>query len=107
MTSTPVVVTIRYQAQPGQEMRAREALSALVATVVANEPDCRGIQLLQDPDDDTRILLYERWASREAYAGPHMQTPHLSAFMVAARELFAGPPVMRSAFSLSTTGRIG
>lgn len=92
--SRPVVVTIRYHAQPGQADRARHALSTLIATVVAIEPDCLGIQLLQDLDDETRILLYERWTSRAAYAGPHMQTPHLGAFMIAARELFAGPPTI-------------
>jgi quinol monooxygenase YgiN len=89
-----VVVTIRYQAQPAQAARTREALGALIATVVATEPDCLGIQLLQDPDDETRILLNERWTSKEAYTGPHMQTPHLGAFMVAARELLAGPPTI-------------
>lgn len=89
-----VIVTIRYQAQPAQAERTREALSALIATVVATEPDCLGIQLLADPDDATRILLYERWTSKEAYTGPHMHTPHLGAFMVAARELLAGPPTI-------------
>jgi len=94
MTQNPVVVTIRYQAHPEQAARARQALSTLIATVVASEPDCLGIQLLQDPDDETRILLYERWTSREAYAGPHMHTPHLTAFMLTARELFGGPPAI-------------
>lgn len=89
-----VVVTIRYQAQPAQAERTRDALSALIATVVATEPDCLGIQMLVDPDDATRILLYERWTSKEAYTGPHMQTPHLGAFMVLARELIAGPPTI-------------
>jgi len=94
MTPHPVVVTIRYQAQPGQEQRTRAALSTLIATVVANEPDCLGIRLHQDPDDASRILLYERWQSRESYTGPHMDTPHLRAFMLAARELLAGPPTI-------------
>ncbi|MBC8088235.1 MAG: antibiotic biosynthesis monooxygenase [Phycisphaerae bacterium] len=94
MSQSPVVVTIRYNAQPAQATPALNALTSLIKTVVSSEADCLGIQVLQDPDDETRILLYERWTSREAYAGPHMQTPHLGAFMVAARELFAGPPTI-------------
>ena len=94
MTPHPVVVAIRYQAQPGQAERTRAALSTLIATVVAHEPDCLGIRLHQDADEASRILLYERWTSRESYMGPHMDTPHLRAFMVTARELLAGPPTI-------------
>jgi quinol monooxygenase YgiN len=92
MPNEAVVVLIRYQAQPGREAAARGALTALVATVVAREPDCHGITMLEDAGDPARILLYERWSDREAYAGPHLQTPHLLAFVARAGELFTGPP---------------
>lgn len=94
MSDDPVVVAIRYQALSGQEERTRIALEELIATVVATESDCIGIQLHVDPDDASRLFLYERWRSRASYAGPHLQTPHLGAFMVAARELLAGPPTI-------------
>ncbi len=94
MATSSVTVTISYQAQPGQGSRARDELTALIAEVVAKESDCLGIRLYQDPDDDTRILLYEQWTSREAYAGPHMQTPHIGAFIAIAREFLAGPPTI-------------
>lgn len=89
-----ILVTIRYQTQDGKAAAARQALRTLISTVVATEPDCLGIQMLQHADNETGILLYERWTSREAYSGPHMQTPHLGAFMASARELFAGPPTI-------------
>jgi quinol monooxygenase YgiN len=76
MKSGTVTVVIHYQAQPGQGSKARHELSALVETVVGSEPDCLGIQLLVDEDDDTRFLLYERWTGRAAYTGSHMQTGH-------------------------------
>ena len=94
MTTPPVIVTIRYQAQPGREEQTRAALGALIATVVASEPDCLGIRLHQNADDVSQILLYEHWQSRESYTGPHMNTPHLRAFMLSARELLAGPPTI-------------
>lgn len=94
MSDAPVVVIIQYLAQPGQEAQTRQALRELIATVVATEPDCLGIRLHEDPDNAARILLYERWRTRASYTGPHMQTPHLQAFMVAARALVAGPPTI-------------
>ncbi|MBA3316479.1 MAG: antibiotic biosynthesis monooxygenase [Gemmatimonadales bacterium] len=41
-------------------------LTELIATVVAPEPDCRGIRLYQDPTDPTLILLSEQWTGRDA-----------------------------------------
>lgn len=83
---------IRYQAQPGKGAVVRRKASALVATVVAEEPACFGIRLYQDADDDTRFLLYERWKDKATYVGPHMQTPHLQTFREEAQELLTGPP---------------
>ena len=95
MASTPVTVLIEYRALPEQIERAIAELDALIATVVRLEEDCFGIQLLQDDADPVRLLLYESWSSREAYEGPHFQTPHLQAFIVRGRDLFAGPPVIQ------------
>ncbi len=92
MSTTPVTVVITYRAQPGKGAAARAALAPLIKTVLAEEPDCLGITTLQDAADDTRFLLYERWTSQAAYTGPHMQTPHIRAFIQGAAAIFAGPP---------------
>jgi quinol monooxygenase YgiN len=92
MPPAPVTVLIAYRALPGKSAQAREALAALAGTVLAEEPDCLGISLLQNPADDTRFLLHEQWTSQAAYTGPHMQTPHLVAFIQRAAETFAGRP---------------
>jgi len=92
MSKEAVIVLIEYRARPGQEEAARSALTALVATVVAREPDCHGITMLDHADDPARILLYERWTDRQTYLGPHMKTPHLVEFIGRAGELFTGPP---------------
>lgn len=90
-----VTVVIAYQAQPGKAETARRELAELVTTVVAQEPDCREIRLLQDPADPHRLLLVERWTSQEAFTGPHMETPHLQGFMNRAPGFIAGPPEIR------------
>ena len=92
MPGDGVVVLIEYRALPGRENVAQRELSALVATVVEKEPDCGGIEVLRDKDDPTRLVLYERWSSREAYTGPHMRTPHILEFISKAGEFVAGPP---------------
>jgi quinol monooxygenase YgiN len=95
MQPSRVAVLIEYRSQPDHVARAVSELEALVAKVVASEPDCFGIRLLQDPADPARVLLVEEWSSREAYLGPHFQTPHLKAFIETAPALFSGPPDIR------------
>lgn len=92
MSQNPVTVLIVYQAQPGKADAGLDALASLVATVVASEPACLGITICQDVSDPTRILLEEAWVDKASYVGPHMQTPHIRAFIQAAPALFAGPP---------------
>jgi quinol monooxygenase YgiN len=92
VTPGSVTVLIAYRAQPGHAERARAELQALIETVVASEPDCGGIRLLQDLSAPERILLVEQWTSAEAYTGPHMRTPHIQAFIARAPGFIAGPP---------------
>lgn len=92
MPAPGTLVHIAYRALPGQAETAHRELSALIATVVATEPDCAGIQLYREAADPARILLLEQWSSQAAYTGPHMQTPHLRAFIARAPQFLAGRP---------------
>ena len=95
MTPPRVTVLIDYRARPDRLETAITELDRLIATVVETEPDCSGIRLLQDPEDPARLLLCEEWTSREAYLGPHFQTPHLRDFIARAPAFLAGPPEIR------------
>jgi len=88
----PVTVVINYRAQPGKAAAASKALADLIALVLAREPDCLGITTLRDTGDEGHFLLYEQWTSQAAYAGPHLQTPHIQAFIGRAAEIFTGRP---------------
>ncbi|HLS48265.1 MAG TPA: putative quinol monooxygenase [Gemmatimonadales bacterium] len=93
MTSAAdVTVLIRYQAQPGKADQARQELDALIRTVVAEEPDCRRIWLHQNTSGPEQLLLVEHWTSEAAFNGPHMHTPHLTAFIARAPNFLMGPP---------------
>ncbi|MEX1113445.1 MAG: putative quinol monooxygenase [Patescibacteria group bacterium] len=94
MPGDGVVVLIEYRALAGLETVAQRELAGLVAIVVGNEPDCSGIEILRDVDDATRLILYERWSSRDAYTGPHMRTPHILEFIARAGDFMAGPPTI-------------
>lgn len=92
MRGNGVIVLIEYRAVPGKEAVVRRELAKLVGTVLKNEPDCSGIEILHDKDDATRFVLYERWSSRGAYTGPHMRTPYILEFIGKAPKFMAGPP---------------
>lgn len=88
----PSTVIVKYHALPDQVEVARREIAALVATVLASEPDCGGITMLQDSADPTAFALIETWPSQEWFLGPHMQQPHIQAFIQSAGRFLAGPP---------------
>jgi quinol monooxygenase YgiN len=92
MSAEPTLVLVAHRALPGCLDRAVNELKALIATVIATEPECHGIRFYQDLADPTRILLLEEWSDQAAYLGPHMQTPHLTAFISRAAEFLVVPP---------------
>ncbi len=92
MNPTGTYVIIRYRAKAACADIAARELSALVATVREREPDCTGITIVARAEDPTDFTLIETWTNREAYAGPHLQTPHIQAFKARAAEFMASPP---------------
>lgn len=94
MSAAGVIVVIEYQARASEIEAARAALQQLIEVVVREEPNCFGIRLHQGTDDPARILLWEAWTDQAAFTGPHMETPHLTAFRARAPELFIGPPTV-------------
>ncbi len=87
-----VVVLIAYRVLPGKEEAAKAGIAELVRTVLRTEPDCRGITILHNAADPGHILLVENWPTRESYLGPHMQTPHIKAWIKEAPAVVSGPP---------------
>ena len=88
----PILVLVRYVAQPGRASDALASVRDLVATVLAREPACAGIEILQELDKPGSITLLERWPDQATFLGPHMQQPHIQAFIQSAGALLAGPP---------------
>ncbi len=97
-----IVVLITYRSLPQQVDTAKRAISELVATVLANEPACGGITLLQDAAEPSRFTLVEHWPSQDAFLGPHMTQPHIQNFISSASAFLAGPPDIAFCHRLST-----
>jgi quinol monooxygenase YgiN len=92
MQADIVTVLIWTQLLPDAVEQGKQALLELARTVRKYEPDCLAIELAQDADHPTKITMIEKWSSRAAYEGPHMQTPHMMNFVEQSSKYFAGPP---------------
>jgi len=74
----------------------REAVEDFIAATRANhersilEPGNRRFDVLQDPKDATRFILYEAYASADD-AAAHKQTAHYLAWRAAVADMMAEP----------------
>jgi quinol monooxygenase YgiN len=88
--SKPVTVVIVSTIKPGEMEIAKRELNTVIKTVIEQESACRGIQVYDDPGNPQRLLIIEKWNSKEIFLGPHMQTPHMIAFMKVAESFLDG-----------------
>src|SRR6201986_4218119 len=90
--SPQVQLVVELTTRPGAQREMREALGRLVA---ATHQEDRGVVRFEvglDPDDDTRVLGYEIWASQDAL-DEHAAKAHTQEFKARARELVVDPAV--------------
>lgn len=91
--SKPVTVVITCAIRPEKLIMAKRALNNVIKTVISIEKACKGIQVHQDPDHPQRLLIIERWDSKEIFLGAHMQTHHMIAFLKLAKSFLDGEAV--------------
>jgi len=71
-----------------------ENVDAFMAGVLANarearkEPGCRQFEVLVDPKDKTKVLLFEIYNDDKAFEA-HQQTPHFKKYLAEAVPLLA------------------
>ena len=87
-----VTVLIRTQLLPDFIEQGKQDVLDLAQQVRKVEPDCLAIELAQDLDNPANITMVEKWSSRDAYEGPHMQSSHMKSFIEQSSKYFAGPP---------------
>lgn len=84
------VLLVEFEVKPESLAEFLELVDANARASVANEPGCFQFDVMQTMDDPHRVVLYEVYASEEAFR-EHMAMPHTQAFLGAAKQL-AGPP---------------
>ena len=89
-TSKSVTVVITSAIKPGKIEIAKRALNTVIKTVIEQESACQEIRVYDDPKNPLRLLIIEKWISEEIFLGPHMQTPHMMAFMKTAESFLDG-----------------
>ena len=87
MSEVNVVVLAR--AKPGRGDEAAAAFQEVAVPTHAEE-GCIVYALHRVANDPERLVLVERWASREAL-DQHLATPHLTAFREDSHDLWAEP----------------
>jgi len=90
MSTKIVTLTVTFQARPGKEAELRAALTGLLAPTRA-EVGCINYDLHTAPDDPSKFLFYENWASN-AHHEAHDKTPHVQSLRARINEISL-PPV--------------
>ena len=76
-----VAIVVHYQAQPGRGNEVAALLARHTAATRA-EPGCRDFVALRSSEDPDSFVLYERYASAEAFEA-HQASPHFEGIAVA------------------------
>jgi quinol monooxygenase YgiN len=76
-----VAIIVHYQALAGKGDEVAALLSRHTAATRA-EPGCRDFVALRGVEDPDSFVLYERYASREAFEA-HLASPHFEGIAVA------------------------
>ncbi len=58
------------------------------AAAARKEPGCKGFDVCVDPQDRTKVMLYETYADEKAFEA-HQQTPHFKKYLAEAVPLLA------------------
>jgi quinol monooxygenase YgiN len=90
MNSKILTLVVAFQARPGKEAELRALLTGMLAPT-RQEAGCLNYDLHTAPDDPSKFLFYENWASQEHHQA-HDRTPHVQNLRARIQE-FSLPPV--------------
>jgi quinol monooxygenase YgiN len=83
----PLVLVVNLKIKPEHvDGFMRKALEN--AAAARKEPGCRQFDVLVDPDDKTRVMLYEIYDDEKAFEA-HQQTSHFKKYLAEAVPLLA------------------
>ena len=73
------VVIVDFHLKPEHAASFHDAIRANARDSVADEPGCRQFDVCVDPNDDTKVFLYEIYDDHAAFEA-HLRTAHFAVF---------------------------
>jgi len=89
MKSRTLTLVVTFQARPGKEDKLRTLLTGMLAPT-RQEEGCLNYDLHTSPDDPSKFLIYENWASKGHHEA-HDKTPHVQNLRACISELASRP----------------
>jgi autoinducer 2-degrading protein len=84
------VLQVEFDVKPESLAEFLRLVDGNARDSVAKEPGCFQFDVMQTLDDPNRVVLYEVYASEDAFKA-HMGMPHTQTFLAAVKPM-AGPP---------------
>jgi (4S)-4-hydroxy-5-phosphonooxypentane-2,3-dione isomerase len=81
------VILVEFVVRPEDVALARELILENAAASLRDEVGCLRFDVLEEPADPRRFVLYEIYRNPEDF-DDHLQSPHFKSFSAATRDLF-------------------
>ena len=94
----PLVVLVEFLVRAAFVDRFRELISANASASLEGEPGCRRFDVLVDPDEPRRFVLYEIYDDDDAF-DEHLDTAHYKSFGAAVENEVEHRSIRRLRFS--------
>lgn len=73
------VVTVNFTLRKRHAREFLDAVRRQARDSLAGEASCRVFDVCTDPNDECKVLLYEKYDSKQAFE-EHLETPHFRTF---------------------------
>jgi quinol monooxygenase YgiN len=73
------VITVNFTIKSGHVEAFRSAMESQARASLESEPGCHQFDVAIDPNDPTKVFLYELYSDKAAFE-VHLETPHYSEF---------------------------
>jgi quinol monooxygenase YgiN len=99
-------ILVEFTVKPGQADRFRKLVVANAEQSLRDEPGCRRFDVLDDPADPQRIVLYEIYRDAAAF-DLHLEAAHYKSFAAAVESLVEAKSIRRLTPVSETPERTG